>query len=120
MSERPGKEWNAAMYHRVSRPQQAWGEKVLQRLPLAGDETLIDAGCGTGHLTARLLERLPRGRVLAIDQSRNMLEQARDHLLPRYEGRLELLEADLAELRLDAVADAVFSAATFHWVMDHE
>ncbi|HEU0116887.1 MAG TPA: class I SAM-dependent methyltransferase, partial [Thermomicrobiales bacterium] len=75
----PSKEWDATTYHRVSNPHVAWGARVLQRLPLRGDETVLDAGCGTGRLTEELLERLPRGRVIAVDRSRNMLDRAAAH-----------------------------------------
>lgn len=54
-------DWDAPRYHRVSNPQLGWGLRVLERLPLRGDETVMDAGCGTGRLTAELLQRLPRG-----------------------------------------------------------
>jgi trans-aconitate 2-methyltransferase len=61
-------EWNAASYHKVSGPQTAWGQKVLARLSVTGDERAIDAGCGSGRLTGELLERLPRGRLVFIDR----------------------------------------------------
>jgi trans-aconitate 2-methyltransferase len=61
------REWNADVYHRVSDPQFEWAAEVLERLPLRGDEVVLDAGCGTGRVTAMLVERLPRGRVIGID-----------------------------------------------------
>jgi trans-aconitate methyltransferase len=112
-------EWEAGVYHRVSTPQVGWGQKVLRRLSLAGDETVIDAGCGTGRLTAELLERLPHGRVIAVDQSANMLAEAAANLGPRFGGRVSFLQADIQDLRLPELADAIFSTATFHWVLDH-
>ena len=116
--DRPG-EWDAAIYHRVSAPQVTWGSKVLERLPLAGYETVVDAGCGTGRLTADLLERLPRGRVIAVDQSTNMLAEAAAHLTPRFGDRISFLHADVQDLELSEPVDAIFSTATFHWVPDH-
>jgi len=113
------REWNAASYHRVANPHVDWGQAVLERLPLRGDETVIDAGCGTGRLTALLLERLPRGRVIAIDGSRNMLDEAYAHLEPRFAGRVTYVQSDLLALDLQEDADVVFSTATFHWVPDH-
>src|SRR5437879_12509269 len=74
------REWNSAVYHRLSGPQLSWGKKVLSRLRLRGDETVLDAGCGTGRLTAELAEALPRGRAVGIDLSQNMLAGARAHL----------------------------------------
>ena len=111
--------WDAEIYHRVSSPQVTWGSKVLERLTLTGDETVVDAGCGTGRLTADLLERLPRGRVIAVDQSTNMLVEAAVHLVPRFGDRISLLHADVQDLELPEPVDAIFSTATFHWVLDH-
>jgi len=110
--------WDAKTYHQVSNPQFAWGQKVLARLPLSGDETVLDVGCGTGRLTALLAERLPRGRVIALDRDAGMIEQARLHLAP-FGDRVELVVGDATALPERAV-DAVFSTATFHWVVDHD
>ena len=114
------RDWNADAYHRVSRPQVAMAAAVLDRLELCGDETVLDAGCGSGRVTRLLLERLPRGRVVAVDASPEMVARARAELAgdPHADVRL----ADLAELRLDQgeQVDAAFSNATFHWVPDHD
>jgi trans-aconitate 2-methyltransferase len=88
---------------------------VLERLPLRGDESVLDAGCGTGRVTRLLLERLPRGRVIAVDASEEMVEHARRAL----GDRATVLHADLTELELPEPVDAVFSNAVFHWVLDH-
>jgi len=112
------REWNAETYHRVSNPQFDWGTVVLARLPLDGSECVLDVGCGTGRLTAHLLERVPRGRVIGIDQSSNMVRVAREHLEPQGR-RIQLLVADASALPFCERADAVFSTATFHWVLDH-
>jgi trans-aconitate 2-methyltransferase len=91
------------------------GRIVLERLPLAGDETVLDAGCGTGRVTRLLLERLPRGRVIAVDGAQSMVDIARSELGERAEVR----QADLLELELETPVDAVLSTATFHWIPDH-
>jgi trans-aconitate 2-methyltransferase len=114
------REWNAASYHRVANPHVDWGGPVLDRLPLAGNETVIDAGCGTGRLTAMVLERLPDGHVIAIDQSANMLAEAEAYLSPRFGDRVSYRLLDLQDLDVDAAADAIFSTATFHWLPDHD
>src|SRR5208283_5246966 len=75
-------DWNASAYHRVSAPQTAWGREVLDRLELRGDETVLDAGCGTGKLTSLLAERLPQGSVIALDASTDMLGVAGGELAP--------------------------------------
>jgi trans-aconitate 2-methyltransferase len=114
------REWNAADYHRLSGPQVSWGKKVLARVHLRGDEVLMDAGCGTGRLTAELLKHLPRGWVVGVDLSQNMLAGARDYLARDFEGKFSLVVADLQYLPFERVFDGIFSTAAFHWVSNHD
>ena len=72
------REWDAHSYDSISTPQQQWGAAVVGRLELRGDETVLDAGAGTGRVTDMVLERLPRGRVIAVDPSRSTLAVERD------------------------------------------
>lgn len=111
------REWDARSYHAVSEPQFEWGRRVLSTLALRGDEHVMDAGAGTGRLTALLLERLPRGRAVAVDRSVNMTRVARETLpIPR----ADVVAADLSNLPFSGAFDVVFSTATFHWVRDHD
>ena len=113
------REWNAPSYHKVALPHVDWGSALLSSLPLRGDETVADLGCGSGRLTALLLERLPAGTVIAVDQSANMLAEAESHLRPRFGDRVRFRQADIQDLTLDPPVDAIFSTATFHWLPDH-
>lgn len=112
-------EWNATAYHKVSGPQTSWGQRVLSRLKVRGDELAIDAGCGSGRLTGALIERLPQGRVVAVDRSWNMLLTARTNLRPVYGSRVKFVHVSLPDLPFSNAADLVFSTATFHWIKDH-
>jgi trans-aconitate 2-methyltransferase len=112
---RQTRDWDAATYDRVSGPQVAWAEQVLDRLPLRGHETVLDAGCGSGRVTSMLLDRLPQGHVIAVDSAPSMVEHAREAL----GERATVLQASLTELDLDDSVDAVFSNAVFHWIGDH-
>jgi trans-aconitate methyltransferase len=112
-------EWNAAAYHKVAAPQTDWGRRVLARLEVRGDERVIDAGCGSGRLTADLMARLPDGQLIAIDRSWNMLITARANLRPGFGDRVSFVQVELPRLPFKAWADLVFSTATFHWVPDH-
>ena len=114
-----GREWDAAAYHKVSGPQTGWGRRVLDRLTLSGDERVIDAGCGSGRLSGELMERLPRGRMVAIDRSWNMLMTARANLRPVFGDRVAFVQVSLPHMPFAGWADLVFSTATFHWVGDH-
>ena len=119
-ADRP-RDWDARTYDRVADPMARWGEAVLDRLPLAGDERVLDAGCGSGRVTELLAERLPAGHVVALDGSPSMLEAARDRLA-RFGERITYVVADLGRppLPIDGLVDAVLSTATFHWVADHD
>lgn len=109
--------WDARTYDRVSEPQQAWASDVLARLHgIAPDAAVLDVGCGTGRVTEALVELVPRGRVLAIDASSDMVELAS----ARLHGRARVWCQDVLELELDEPVDAIFSTATLHWVPDHE
>lgn len=103
-------------YDQISAPLERIGREVLDRLDLRGDETVLDAGCGSGRVTEALVERLPRGTVIGVDGSPEMIAAARRRL---GEGP-DLLVQDLALLDLgDTTVDAVLSTATFHWIPDH-
>jgi trans-aconitate 2-methyltransferase len=93
--------------------------RVLDRLPLRGDEVVMDAGCGTGRVTALLADRLPRGRVIAVDADAAMVDKARAELAP-FGERVSVEHADLLALSMDDELDAVLSTATFHWVLNHD
>jgi len=108
--------WSGAEYDRLSTPMEAMGREVLERLPLEGSETVIDAGCGSGRVTEALIARLPRGRVVGVDSSASMIDAARERL----GDKAELHVADLVTFDLGLRADAILSTATFHWIADHD
>jgi trans-aconitate 2-methyltransferase len=110
-------DWDASSYDRLATGVKALGHEVLARLVLRGDETVLDAGCGPGEVTLALVERLPRGRVIAVDASPRMVAAAQARLGDRADVRLcDLLELDLGGERVHAV----LSTATFHWIRDHD
>jgi trans-aconitate 2-methyltransferase len=113
------REWNSSQYHQLSDPQFQWGLKVLDRLELRGDETVLDAGCGTGRVTAELAKRLPHGKVIASDVSENMIRSARE-TLSQFGKKVRFLPANMADLPLENEVDVIFSTAAFHWVEDHD
>jgi trans-aconitate 2-methyltransferase len=112
----PVREWDGHSYDRISGPMEALGLEVLERLELAGNELVLDAGCGSGRVTEALARRLPDGRVIAVDASPSMAEAARRRLGADADVRV----ADLLELELEQPVDAILSTATFHWISDHD
>jgi trans-aconitate 2-methyltransferase len=108
--------WSGAEYDRLSTPMEAMGREVLERLPLEGSETVIDAGCGSGQVTEVLIVWLARGWVVGVDASSSMIDAARERL----GDRAELHVADLVTFDLGLRAEAILSTATFHWIADHD
>ncbi|MGP7999011.1 MAG: class I SAM-dependent methyltransferase [Streptosporangiaceae bacterium] len=116
-------EWDARSYDALPLPHKRWGPQTIVRLQLAGDETVADLGCGTGRDAQQLLQVLPRGRVLAIDGSQQMLAQTRSRLAGELD-RVEIVQADVRDAAPAGLAghppvDAVLSVATLHWLPDH-
>ena len=112
-------EWDGPAYDRLAYPQEEWGREVLARFRFSGNETVLDAGCGSGRVTRHLLDLLPDGRVIGVDASHSMIETGRKQLAG-YGDRIELIVSDLVDLVLPSPVDAIFSNAAFHWILDHE
>jgi trans-aconitate 2-methyltransferase len=112
-------EWDAATYDGLPLPHRRWGAEVIRRLQLSGDETVLDLGCGTGRDAERLLAALPRGRVIGLDGSAQMLQALRERLHGRLD-RVDVVQADLRRpLPVAEPVDAVMSVATLQWLPDH-
>lgn len=110
------REWDAETYDALAFPQFAWGLEVVERLELEGNETALDAGCGSGRVSAELLKRLPGGSLIAVDGSEAMIAKARGRL----GEQTTYMVADLSELAIERPVDLIFSTATFHWIVDHD
>lgn len=119
----PRRSWDGEAYHRLSAPMEAMALPVLARLQLQGDETVLDAGCGSGRVTRHVVDAVPDGRVVAVDADADMVRAAAVVLAgtTAIVREVDLLELDLPALEVGVdTVDAVFSAATFHWIRDHD
>lgn len=105
--------WNPERYHQFRRERFAPFDDLLHMIEVQPGMRVVDLGCGTGELTARLAEALPESDVLGIDSSREMLARAAEHARPGL--RFELGTIETVEGRWDLV----FSHAAVQWVSDH-
>jgi trans-aconitate 2-methyltransferase len=111
-------EWHAEDYHRESGLQQAMAQEQLGRLTLAGDERILDVGCGDGRITAEIAARVPRGSVLGVDPSRDMVQFASSRFGPPAHVNLRFEVGDAARLPYREEFDLVVSFNALHWVID--
>jgi trans-aconitate 2-methyltransferase len=120
--------WNAEVYDRIGKPMRRWAQEVIHDLALRGDETVLDAGCGSGSVTFDLLQQLPRGKIYAVDASADMIakitrsiaERAATNACPEPSRRVIPIRADLTDFDLPEQVDCVFSNAVLHWIRDDD
>lgn len=117
----PPAKWNAADYATHSEVQQGWAREVMARLRLRGDERVLDVGCGDGKVTAEMARAVPRGRVLGVDASPEMIAFARQVYPAMVAPNLTFQICDARKLgALGGEFDLIFSNAALHWVDDHQ
>lgn len=112
--------WNAQVYERIGKPMRGWAQQLIDDLRLRGDETVLDAGCGSGSVTMDLLAKVPRGKIYAVDASGEMIESLAATLAERGVENVVPVQASLTDLTLPEQVDCVFSNAVFHWIPDDD
>ncbi|MEO6197115.1 MAG: class I SAM-dependent methyltransferase [Dehalococcoidia bacterium] len=97
-----------------------WAQQVIEDLDLCGDETVLDAGCGSGSVTFDLLNKLPDGKIYAIDGSPQMIDQLTESIDDRGVTNVLPILANLTDFELPEPVDVVFSNAVLHWIPDDD
>jgi trans-aconitate 2-methyltransferase len=113
-------EWDAAEYARRSSLQQAMAQEVLALLDLNGSERILDVGCGDGKITGQIAHRAPRGSVLGVDPSRDMIRFAHDHFGPARVPNLRFQVADARHLSFHNEFDLAVSFNALHWIPEQD
>jgi trans-aconitate methyltransferase len=108
--------WDAADYASHSQGQFTWAMSVIERLGLEGHERVLDIGCGDGKVTAEIAARLPKGSVLGIDNSVQMIALAIRNSGDR--ANLSFRPCDAQVMDVDGPFDVGFSNAALHWMPD--
>ncbi len=112
--------WNAEVYDRIGTPMRRWAQQVIEDLELKGDETVLDAGCGSGSVTFDLVQKLPRGKIYALDASAEMVASLAKTVAERGVQNIVPMQASLTDFDLPEQVDCVFSNAVFHWIPDDD
>ncbi|HJU05030.1 MAG TPA: class I SAM-dependent methyltransferase [Nitrospiraceae bacterium] len=113
-------EWNAAEYARCSGLQKMMAGEALALLDLAGSERVLDVGCGDGKITAEVAVRVPRGAVVGIDPSQDMIAFASSRFGPAVRPNLRFEVADARRLPFREEFDLVVSFNALHWVPEQD
>jgi trans-aconitate 2-methyltransferase len=108
--------WDPGQYQRFSDERARPFFELLSRVAAPDAAHVVDLGCGSGDLTATLLERWPGALVEGVDSSDEMLAQA--HRLA-IQGRLEFTRADLSDWRPERPVDVILANAVLQWVPGH-
>ena len=112
-------EWDPADYAAHSAAQLAWARELIAKLDLRGNERVLDVGCGDGKVTAEIAGALPRGEIIGVDSSPEMIRFAGATFPQSKFPNLEFQRMDARELHFRQPFDILFSNATLHWVDDH-
>jgi trans-aconitate methyltransferase len=112
MSRQPSA-WDASLYDDKHSFVYKMAEGLLDLLAPKPNECILDIGCGTGHLTAKIATC--GAEVTGVDRSPEMIRQARE-AYPQI--RFEVAEA--TDIPIETPFDALFSNATLHWIKEPE
>ncbi|HLN25453.1 MAG TPA: methyltransferase domain-containing protein [Patescibacteria group bacterium] len=106
--------WNPAQYLKFAEHRLRPAIDLLNRVEAEAPRLIYDLGCGAGNVTRLLRLRWPLARIVGVDSSAEMLEQARATL-----PDVEWVQADLATWRAEHPADVIYSNAALQWLGDH-
>ena len=111
--------WNPEDYAKHSSAQLKWAKELRQNHSFQGDESILDVGCGDGKITADFSTALPKGRVVGVDSSPEMIAYAqRTYAITQYPN-LSFRCVDARSLDFEGEFDLCFSNAVLHWVDNH-
>lgn len=109
----PENRWDTKLYESKHAFVWQYGADVVELLSPAPHERILDLGCGTGQLTAKIA--LAGCEVLGIDQDAAMIEKARQNY-----PDLSFAIADAKNFQVEGQFDAVFSNAVLHWIPESD
>jgi trans-aconitate methyltransferase len=112
--------WDAKDYASNSQNQYNWAKELIPKLHLTGSESVLDVGCGDGKITVEIARALPKGRVVGVDSSPNMIKLAKASFPQERYPNLCFMQMDAQHLSFKEEFDCIFSNAALHWVKNHK
>ncbi|MGZ5600119.1 MAG: class I SAM-dependent methyltransferase [Methylobacter sp.] len=112
--------WNAKDYEKNSEAQQKWARELIANLNLTGMEDILDLGCGDGKVTAEIARLVSDGSVIGVDNSRQMIDLAKEKYSSNQHPNLSFQVMDASDLLFEDCFNLVFSNAVLHWVKNHK
>ncbi|MFT3701166.1 MAG: methyltransferase domain-containing protein [Agriterribacter sp.] len=109
--------WDPKVYNKFKQERSAPFEDLAALIKISEGLRVIDLGCGTGELTARLAGMLPKAEVLGIDSSAEMLKESEKFTAPNLRFEQSTIESQINDTQK---FDFIFSNAALQWVDDHE
>jgi trans-aconitate 2-methyltransferase len=111
--------WDARTYDKISsNVQLEWGRELLEKRRWIGNEIVMDAGAGSGNLTKILWNKVPAGKVYAVDADANMIQQAKSNLSGC--TNVQIIHSSMDKVNLPSEVDVIFSNSALHWIVDQE
>ena len=116
----PDVAWDPDTYLTFADLRSRPGLELLARIEHTGPETIVDLGCGPGHLTAVLARRWPGARVIGIDGSAEMLARAESQFPREKWPTIEWEHQDISGWNPQNPVSILYSNAALHWLGDHQ
>lgn len=107
-------DWNPSLYLQYASERTRPAAELLSRVALGNARTVVDLGCGPGNSTTLLHQRWPSARIIGVDSSPNMLNEARKAL-----PNCHFVEANISKFRPEQSFDLLYANASLQWVPDH-
>jgi demethylmenaquinone methyltransferase/2-methoxy-6-polyprenyl-1,4-benzoquinol methylase len=100
----------ANLYYLIGYPEWAHRRKAVKALALAPGDTVVEVGCGTGLNFGLLQEAIrPAGKIIGVDLTDAMLEQARKRVSEQSWQNVELVHSDALRYAFPPGVDGVLS-----------
>jgi len=109
--------WHPDIYQRYQAYRARPAHDLIKQIELSVDGPIYDLGCGPGNITGDLRKHWPERKLVAVDNSAEMLAQAIEQNRDR---GIEWVKGDISTWQVEASAALIFANASLHWVQDHD